>query len=304
MNKQNTITTIFQNLVKDKDIREFKKSLIYFIFFRIIRNFLNDCIEIKIFNFKILASNKKNKTSHALLKKCDFDDQDELKMLNKFSKLNKIFLLDCGCNYGFYSFYVASISNNNLVLSIEASSNTSIDFKKNLELNKFKNIIFKNIAISDQTGQLVTLNESINDWESSIIHNKFEKKNSSSIKTININNLLKNYELNGYTLFIKLDVEGFEFNAINGGLDIINKYHPIIIVELSKYILQNKNFNFSYLQDFLNKFDYAIYDTDHNKIDYSKILELINNLDFNHKTIGNFYLLKNSSYNEKIFKND
>ena len=39
-------------------------------------------------------------------------------------------------------------------------------------------------------------------------------------------------------------------------------------------------------------------------LDYSKILELINNLDFNHKTIGNFYLLKNSSYNEKIFKND
>ena len=38
---------------------------------------------IKIFNFKILASNKKNKTSHALLKKCDFDDQDELKMFNK-----------------------------------------------------------------------------------------------------------------------------------------------------------------------------------------------------------------------------
>ena len=101
-----------------------------------------------------------------------------------------------------------------------------------------------------------------------------------------------------------MDVEGFEFNAINGGLDIINKYHPIIIVELSKYILENKNFNFSYLQDFLNKFDYVIYDTDHNKIDYSKILELINNLDFNHKTIGNFYLLKNLSYNEKIFKND
>ena len=96
MNKQNTITTIFQNLVKDKDIREFKKSLIYFFLFRIIRNFLNDCIEIKIFNFKILASNKKNKTSHALLKKCDFDDQDELKMLNKFSKLRlriKLYLI-------------------------------------------------------------------------------------------------------------------------------------------------------------------------------------------------------------------
>ena len=77
--------------MKDKDIRKFKKNFIYFLLFRIVRKFLNDYIEIKIFDFKILASNKSNKTSHALLKKCNFDDQSELAMIEKFSKKKKNF---------------------------------------------------------------------------------------------------------------------------------------------------------------------------------------------------------------------
>ena len=60
--------------------------------------------------FKIFANNKKNKTSHFLLKKCDFGDDRELSIIKKISNINKILLLDCGCNYGFYSFYTASLS--------------------------------------------------------------------------------------------------------------------------------------------------------------------------------------------------
>ena len=304
MHKKNIITKIFQNYVKDKDIRKFKKSFIYFLLFRIFRKFLNDYIEIKIFNFKILASNKSNKTSHALLKKCNFDDQHELSILKKFSNKKKVFLLDCGCNYGIYSFYVASLSEKNMVLSIEASLNMLEDFKKNLSLNEFKNIKFKNLAISDKNNQLVKLNESINDWESSIIHSEFKKKNFSTVKTVNINSILKDFNLDDYTLFVKLDVEGFEFNAIHGGLNIISKYHPIIIIELSKYIEKNKDFNFIYLRDFLKNYDYSIYTTNYKKITYLEVLDLLKDLDVKHKTIGNFYLLKNLSYNEKIFNNE
>ena len=79
---------------------------------------------------------------------------------------------------------VASLSEKNMVLSIEASLNMLEDFKKNLSLNEFKNIKFKNLAISDQNNQLVKLNESINDWESSIIHSEFKKKNFYSGKKI------------------------------------------------------------------------------------------------------------------------
>jgi hypothetical protein len=131
-----------------------------------------------------------------------------------------------------------------------------------------------------------------------------KKKNFSTVKTININSILKDFNLDDYTLFVKLDVEGFEFNAIHGGLNIISKYHPIIIIELSKYIEKNKDFNFIYLRDFLKNYDYSIYSTNYKKITYLEVLDLLKDLDVKHKTIGNFYLLKNLSYNEKIFNNE
>ena len=87
---QNIITQYFQNFIKNKDIRNFQNNYYYYLLFRLVRKFLNSYVEVKIFNFKILASNKKNKTSHALLKKCDFDDQSELQLINLISKKRKI----------------------------------------------------------------------------------------------------------------------------------------------------------------------------------------------------------------------
>ena len=173
---QNTITQYFQNFIKNKDIRNFQKNYYYYLLFRLVRKFLNSYLEVKIFNFKILASNKKNKTSHALLKKCDFDDQSELQLINLISKKRKIFLIDCGCNYGFYSFYTASLSKQNFVIAVEASTTTAKDFEKNLNLNKFNNIILKKLAISNIDNMTVPFNESENDWESSLTHNEFDKK--------------------------------------------------------------------------------------------------------------------------------
>jgi len=177
MNKSNIITKIFQNIVRNKDIRTFQKNNFYYFLFRLIRKFLNNYIEVKIYNFKILASNKKNQTSHALLRKCNFDDQHELETIKKFSDNKKIFLLDCGCNYGFYSFYTASLSDNNFVISFEASSKTSEDFNKNLYLNNFKNVILNNLAVSDVDNNKVSFNESLNDWESSLVIINLKKKN-------------------------------------------------------------------------------------------------------------------------------
>ena len=261
MNKSNIITKIFQNIVRNKDIRTFQKNNFYYFLFRLIRKFLNNYIEVKIYNFKILASNKKNQTSHALLRKCNFDDQHELETIKKFSDNKKIFLLDCGCNYGFYSFYTASLSDNNFVISFEASSKTSEDFNKNLYLNNFKNVILNNLAVSDVDNNKVSFNESLNDWESSLSHNKFEEKKLTTINTITIDTTLRKYDLNDYFVFIKLDIEGHEFQAIKGTKNIIKKYNPIIIIEFSKYIFENNKNSFDFLESFLLDFDYSIYGT-------------------------------------------
>ena len=88
-------------------------------------------------------------------------------------------LIDCGCNFGFYSFYTASLSRKNEVISIEASQNTLEEFKDNLKINDFDNIKILNKAVSDLDNQKIEFYESEKDWESSLLSPKFYIKNKT-----------------------------------------------------------------------------------------------------------------------------
>tara|TARA_B100001109_G_C18805459_1_gene446999 strand:- start:242 stop:1156 length:915 start_codon:yes stop_codon:yes gene_type:complete len=292
--KSKFLTSIFQNYLISKDIRSYKGSLIYYLIFRIIRNFLAHDIVLNIYNFKVFGSVKKNKTSYFLLKKCDFGDYHELDTIRKISRHNKIIFLDCGCNYGFYSFYVASLSSKNVIFSIEASKKTSEQFLRNLELNKFSNITFYNKAISNIDNNNIFFNESENDWESSQTHKNFKLSTTSEIKSIKIDTLLRPPKYENYKVIIKLDIEGNEMGAIDGALKIIQDTTPLIIIEFSKYIF-DKEKNVKYLKNFLVRNDYSIYDTNKLKINLNDVILKINSLGRGYDTIGNYYLIKNKS---------
>ena len=300
MIKSKYLTSIFQKYLGSKDIRTYKNNIYYYLIFRILRNFLAYDLILNIYDFKVFGSVKKNKTSYFLLKKCEFGDYHELDTIRKFSENNKILFIDCGCNYGFYSFYAASLKKDNFIISIEASKKTSEEFTKNLDLNNYNNINFKNNAISDLDNIDIVFNESENDWESSQSHNNFKSFSTTIVKSIKIDTLLKNFEFENYTSIIKLDVEGNEINALYGGLSFIEKSSPLIIIEFSKYIFDKQD-NIDHLKNFLDKYDYSIYNTKKKKINLEAILYKLNNLKKRYKTIGNFYLIKNSSNNLKLF---
>ena len=288
------ITSIFQEYLKDKDIRILKGNLFYYFIFRVIRGFLVNDIILNIYNFKIYGSINKNKTSYFLIKKCEFGDIHELNIIKKFTKKKKILFLDCGCNYGFYSLYAASLSEKNKIISVEVSKNTLKEFRKNLNLNNFSNISFYNRAVSDTDDKNIIFNESEKDWESSITHQNYNSYASSVVTSIKIDTLVKNYDLNNYIIIIKLDIEGNEMGAIQGSLEMIKKSSPLIIVEFSKYIFDKED-NIKYLKNFLIRYDYSIYDTNNKKQKLDNILITLDNLEKRYQTIGNFYLIKNSS---------
>ncbi len=238
-----------------------------------------------------------------MLKKCEFGDYHELNTIKKFSNKNKLLFVDCGCNYGFYSFYTASLSEKNKIISIEASKETLNEFTKNLSLNNFKNIFFFNNSISNTVGENISFYESKNDWESSQTHNNFISSSKFKVKSITIDNLLKEYYLDDYIVLIKLDIEGNEINALKGALEVIEKVNPLIIIEFSIYIFQDLD-NIDYLKNFLIKYDYSIYDNNYNVITLDNILNMLKNLKKRYKTIGNYYLIKNSSKNLNVFLNN
>ena len=296
MEKQNLFSRCLQKYLSNKDIRNFKGNLFYYLFYRIIRNFLSGNIKIKICNFFINASTNKNNMSSSLLHKCYFGDEKILAAIKKISDHKKVFFLDCGSNYGFYSFYIASLSSGNQVLAFEASSKTFNAFKANLALNNFKNIDYRNLAINEISGKFITFYESPNDWESSAAHNNFKNNKAVTVETTTIDKELLNKNLINFAVIIKLDIEGNEFNAIQGGLDTILKYKPLITIELSKYNLNNSTYNFAYFQKFLKDTKYKIYDEKLISFNIETLIDRINNLDSSHQTIGNYFLIKESSY--------
>jgi len=296
MEKQNFLSKVLQKYISNKDIREFKRNFFYYIFYRAIRRFLQGNIKVQICNFFINASTNKNNMSNGLLNKCYFGDETILSVIKKISDQKKTFLLDCGSNYGFYSFYLASLSLDNQVLAFEASPKTLASFKANLDLNNFKNINFRNVAISEISGQFVSFYESHNDWESSATHNKFKNIRTVTIETTTIDQELSKKDLSNFAVIIKLDIEGNELNAIEGGKDSILKYEPLITIELSRYNFNNQNYNFDYFRKFLNDFKYKIYDDKLVLLNIETLIDRIGNLDQSHQTIGNYFLIKDFSY--------
>ena len=296
MEKQNFLSKVLQKYISYKDIREFKGNFFYYIFYRVIRKFLKGNIKVLICNFFINASTNKKNMSNGLLNKCYFGDETILSAIKKISDQRRVFLLDCGSNYGFYSFYVASLSLGNQVLAFEASPQTLNSFKENLELNNFRNINYRNLAISEVSGKFINFYESRNDWESSATHNKFQNNKIASVETTTIDKELSKKDLSDFVIIIKLDIEGNEFNAIQGCKDTILKYEPLITIELSRYNLNNQNYNFDYFRKFLNDSKYKIYDDKLVQLNIGTLIDRIRNLDQSHQTIGNYFLIKDFSY--------
>ena len=294
MNNQNLTTKLFQNYIAGKDIRSFKRNIFYYFYYRLSRLFFNKTLKIKINNLNLFSNHKKNRTSHSLLQKCNFFDVSEINTIKKLNKSYKLYLIDCGCNFGFYSFYTASLSKENQVISIEASKSTLEEFNDNLKVNDFKNIKVLNKAVSDVDNQKMEFNESEKDWESSLLISKFNIKKKNIVNSVTIDKVVKKENIGKKLLILKIDVEGADFNVLDGAKTTIMENKPFIIIEFSTYIFKNKKFNYDYLADFLKTNDYQIYSKNGDKCSIEEIIKLLKKLDKVHDTIGNYYLISNS----------
>ena len=303
MSNQNITTKLFQKYIAKKDIRSFKNNFFYYLYYRISRIFFNSPLKVKIHDFNLYSNHNKNKTSHSLLQKCNFFDIAEINTIKKLSEIYPLFLIDCGCNFGFYSLYAASLSEKNEVISIEASKDTLKEFNENLKINNFKNIEILNKAISDQDNKKMEFNESDKDWESSLISTAFNIKKKTYVDSVTIDTVIKKRNINNKLLILKIDVEGFDLNVLDGAENTIKENKPFIIIEFSKFIFKNERFNYNYLKNFLEINNYQIYDKKGNRFSVKDIIDLLEKLDRVHDTIGNYYLISDEKKEllDKIF---
>ena len=200
---------------------------------------LNDIIKLKNFDFKIDNSNQSNFWS-------SYDDlnwePEYVNFLITNSKKYKVFI-DVGSWIGPYSLLAASLGIK--VYAYEPDKIAFEELKKNISLNKFKYEpqVF-NYALSNEDGEgFLNSKEGLGNSTSSIADKKIDE-NSIIIKKksfVNcVENIIKDNKILPEEIFLKIDIEGHEFNFENSIYKIVSKYNLTCFINYHFFVF-NKN---------------------------------------------------------------
>ena len=179
----------------------------------------------------------------------------EIKLLKKIKslKLNGTYI-DVGSHHGNHSVYFDKFCDSDKVISIEGNPFNFEYLKKNILNNNCNNILYNLIISNEKDKELYMEYNLLNTGNSKIINeesiNEDKNKNYISNKTTKLDDLLKD-ETN--ITLMKFDIEGHEYYALLGAIEIIERNHPIIVIELHNSTYYNKIVNF--LTDYNYKSD-------------------------------------------------
>lgn len=191
--------------------------------------------------------------------------------------INDIYILDIGANIGWYSLFFGKQGYN--ILSFEPSSSNYYILLKNFCLNKEINIIIINSGLDNSTKNC------------SLYHPLYNIGNAytfEGIKNLNLSNYIKEViklsRLSDYIsylstknlAFIKLDIEGSEGKAIEGGIDLITKYHiPFILMEWTPDLMKEKGSDPKLFLEMLENNGYKISKKDFLSKQFTPLEELL-----------------------------
>jgi len=135
--------------------------------------------------------------------------------------------IDIGANVGSFTLLAKGYPNVKF-LSFEPVKKTFSILKKNVELNGIQNVTLVNKGLSDKEDSLeIYVPSDTNQLGCSSLYQNF---NSEYTKELCEFDKLDNY-IEHTADFIKIDVEGHEYNVLNGGLEFLKKHHSTLLIE-------------------------------------------------------------------------
>lgn len=172
-------------------------------------------------------------------------DYEEMKFISNLNSNNIIFL-DIGANVGVYSM-LASKLNFKKIFAFEANSMVFRNLYKNVRLNDFK-VILENKAVGSKLTK-VNISQNLND-QNFVTNTKKIDIETEEVECITIDSL----NFFDENLFIKIDVEGYEYEVLKGLANtFLNNKNIIILIELNKNHSNIKNIiNFLKKNNFIN----------------------------------------------------
>jgi FkbM family methyltransferase len=153
-----------------------------------------------------------------------------IKFLIKNFKDDDIFY-DIGANYGFYTLLAQEFITEGEIHAFEPNPKIFKLLRENSRLDIYKNTFLNEMALSDKTGETEFFDREISrhSGASSLIkHRHFLKYKVIKVRTTTLDDYISNHKP---PTIMKIDVEGGEPVVLKGGLELLKKYSPIIIME-------------------------------------------------------------------------
>ena len=198
-----------------------------------------------------------------------------------------VYVLDIGANIGWYSIFLGNNGFN--IISFEPSKTNYYILLKNYCLNQDINMIIINKGLDIVEKNTIIYHPFKNSGDAIIFHNNFEKNRSNyfseEIKLTKLNNYIE-FLKDKYLALIKLDIEGSEGKAIQGGIDLIIKYHiPFILMEFQPKLLKKQGTDPKAFLEIFENNGYKISEKNFFSQNYASINDLIK------RRITNIYIV-------------
>lgn len=153
----------------------------------------------------------------------------------EFSKnyIKNATVVDCGANTGSHSLFYAAFAKR--VLAIEASNVKTKEMQNRISLNNINNITLLNCGVgsSDNVSLLFYESHGDNEAVSSFVED-FSTQNSSSGNVLirTLDSIINEHKIAKID-YIKIDVEGFDYEVLKGAETTIRRDQPVIQIEFS-----------------------------------------------------------------------
>lgn len=185
----------------------------------------------------------------------------EYRFCEEVIKSAKHAVIDIGGHLGFFALYVAILNPKVPIYSFEPHLGNYALLKENLKQNRIKNVFPKNLAVSNQVGE-VELMISKEDLNHSIIHAIEKTGERQKVGSITLEKMLDRHQLRQVDL-LKIDCEGAEFQILEDtSKDIFDRVSHIAL-EYHDWV---PNGDHRRLKSFLEKQGYKVQDFPNHKM--------------------------------------
>jgi FkbM family methyltransferase len=161
-------------------------------------------------------------------------------------------------------FFARSVGNTGKVITFEPNPENCVKLRENLALNDIDNVELINFGLGDkrETRTLVVCSyESATGSMEQKIASRMLKKKGTKCFQIEVYPLDSYIELNRLPKpdFVKIDVEGMEYNVLLGMKNAISRYKPSLFIEIHGVDEKSKIDNVHKFVEFLDSHGYSIY---------------------------------------------